>query len=594
MTPTASSDLTRWARLLADTLVRAGVGGAVLSPGSRSTAFAWALLEHPGLECRSVLDERSAGFFALGRAKMTGMPVVLLCTSGTAPSHYLPCVIEASCSCVPLIVLTADRPWELMDCEAPQTVSQTHLFGHHARAHVELGLPDSTPAALRGLRRRVLQAVLRSRWPRPGPVHLNLRARKPLEPMESGIPDSHGFCGKDEPAPTQVFLPRGAPDPQGIAVLATHCRNALRGLIVCGAALPWQAVNAQALGRLAEVTGFVVLAETTSQVRFADDTCFQLGTLCDGFEPLLRSFRFRETARPDCILQFGAPLLSRGWQELCQSTSGLARHAVADHVWPDPQNSLSTLTLGQPTRIAELLTEHLQGSAPSPARTAWRRHWAEANSLSWNVVNRWIGQDWSEGRAVSEVVRALPNGSVLAVGNSLPVREVDYFGQARSADIRVFSQRGANGIDGLLAGAAGAAWAACCPTVLLVGDLGFLHDVGGLAVAADLSVPLAIVVLNNRGGRIFSQLPVARSGAVAPYLQRHWTLSHDLNLTRVAQALGLRSFRVESADAVGLLLAQALARPGPTVLEVIVPPTSSESLAQVIQSELDRSLPPTA
>jgi 2-succinyl-5-enolpyruvyl-6-hydroxy-3-cyclohexene-1-carboxylate synthase len=581
--------LTGWVRLLADSLAEAGVRYAVLSPGSRSTPLAWALLEHPALVCRTVLDERSAGFLAVGWAKMTGSPSLVLSTSGTAPANYLPSVVESSNSGTPLIVLTADRPWELMDALAPQTTDQLRLFGAYARAYVELGLPEIGRPALRGLRRRVLQAVLSTRWPRPGPVQLNARLRKPLEPADAREEPEPPVHALGDAGPTRVYLPVRTPDAAAIELVARECRGAERGLILCGAALPWHAVNPEALAELGEATGFVVVAETTSQVRFALGRDPRV-TLCDGFEPLFRSAAFRRAWRPDCVLEFGAPLLSAGWELCLRESPTLRRHAVAAVGWPDPYNTLSSLTIAEPTLVARALAARLGTTSALPAKAAWRASMAHASRLAWSAVEAETGRSWGESLAVRTVLESLPPGTVLALGSSLPLREVDLCGRAGPTDVQVWSQRGTNGIDGLLSGALGAALGSGRPTTLLVGDLGFLHDVGGLWAARDLELPLAIVVLNNRGGRIFEQLPVARAENVARYFDQHWVLGHTLDLSAITRGFGLRAERIDGATELRAELGQALTRPGATVLEVVLPPESARDFVHAVVTRVDQAL----
>jgi len=578
--------LTGWVRLLADSLAEAGVRHAVLSPGSRSTPLAWALLEHPAFVCRTVLDERSAGFLAVGWAKMTGTPSLVVSTSGTAPANYLPSVVEASNSGTPMVVLTADRPWELMDAMAPQTTDQQRLFGIYARAYVELGLPEPDEETRRGLRRRVVGAVAKARWPRPGPVQLNARLRKPLEPIAQPGPPARVL---DDAGPTRVFLPTREPDAAAIELLARECSAAERGLILCGAALPWQAVDPEALATLAEATGFAVVAETTSQVRFALGRDPRV-TLCDGFEPLFRSAAFRRGFGPDCVLEFGAPLLSAGWEQCLGESPSLRRHAVAAVGWPDPQGTLSSLTIADPTPVARALGARLGTTRALPAKTAWRERMAAANRLVWRVVAAETERSWGESLAVRTVLGSLPPGTVLALGSSLPLREVDLCGRTEPVDVQVWSQRGTNGIDGLLSGAIGAALGSGRPTTLLVGDLGFLHDVGGLWAARDLELPLAIVVLNNQGGRIFDQMPVARAASVARHFAEHWVLSHALDLCAIARAYGLRAERILGASELRAELARALGRPGATVLEVRVPPESARDFVRAVVTGVEQAL----
>jgi 2-succinyl-5-enolpyruvyl-6-hydroxy-3-cyclohexene-1-carboxylate synthase len=581
--------VTGWVRLLVDALAEAGIRQAVLSPGSRSTPLAWALLEHPTLSCRTVLDERSAGFLAVGWAKMTGIPSLVLATSGSAPANYLPSVVEASGSGTPLVVLTADRPWELMDNSAPQTTDQVRLFGGHARAYVELGLPEFAENARRGLRRRVLQAVLSARWPRPGPVQLNARLRKPLEPVATPEPSDRPVHALGDSGPTTPFLPVCAPDRTAVEFVARDCRRASRGLILCGAALPWQAVDPEALAQLAEVSGFAVIAETTSQLRFALGATPRV-IRCDGFELLFRSPAFREQFRPDCVVEFGAPLLSTGWELCLNQWPTLRRHAVTTVGWPDPSNTLSSLTIADPTLTARALATELATTRTPPGREAWRECLAQASGLVRSVVEEETDAGFGESLAVRTVVESLPGGSVLAIGSSLPLREVDLCMRAGPADVQVWSQRGTNGIDGLVSGAVGAALGSRRPTTLLVGDLGFLHDVGALLVARDLELPLAVVILNNCGGRIFDQLPVARAPSLARHFERHWTVPHGLDLSAIAHAFGLRAKRVFGAADLRAEHAEALGRPGVTVLEVLVAPESAQRFLETAVARVNQAL----
>src|SRR4051812_30405975 len=232
MSPTL---LTEWSRLLLGTLTRAGVEHVVLSPGSRSTPFAWAALNEPGLTCHSIWDERVAAFFALGQARVSGRPSLLLCTSGTAAANYYPAVIEASLAQVPLLILTADRPFELQHSAAPQAIDQIKLFGDSARAFFELGAPDESPSALAGIVRSVAHAVHAARGVRPGPVHLNARARKPLEPVTASGPGTSELAAQvDALLDHGPTLALGATLHGDVTRLARACTDTARGVILVG------------------------------------------------------------------------------------------------------------------------------------------------------------------------------------------------------------------------------------------------------------------------------------------------------------------------------------------------------------------------
>ncbi|HEV8244872.1 MAG TPA: 2-succinyl-5-enolpyruvyl-6-hydroxy-3-cyclohexene-1-carboxylic-acid synthase, partial [Polyangiaceae bacterium] len=261
--------LTEWSRLLLGTLARAGVEHVVISPGSRSTPFAWAALNEPKLRCHSVWDERVAAFFALGQARVSGRPSLLLCTSGTAAANYYPALVEASLAHLPVLVLTADRPFELQHASAPQAIDQIKLFGDSARAFFELGVPDASASALQGLVRSVAHAVHAAQNVHPGPVHLNARARKPLEPIAADDLSSRGLRES-----VDALLARGPTETArstlhaDVSRLAQACVETARGVIFVGPEPVYRPEAVRALARLAEITGFPLLCEATSQSRF--------------------------------------------------------------------------------------------------------------------------------------------------------------------------------------------------------------------------------------------------------------------------------------------------------------------------------------
>jgi 2-succinyl-5-enolpyruvyl-6-hydroxy-3-cyclohexene-1-carboxylate synthase len=572
--------LGEWARLLIGSLARAGVQNAVLSPGSRSTPFAWAALHEPRLSCRVLIDERSAGFFALGQAKLTGRPSLLISTSGSAGAHYLPALVEACESRTPVIVLTADRPFELQGCAAPQTIDQTRLFGHHARKFVELGLPDADEAALRALARAASQAVHAARFPEPGPVHLNARAKKPLEPR---APDD--AAGRDleslvasllEQRPTSVTLSTAAPG--SLEWLARTCRAAKRGILVCGELPAWRADRSGAIAALAGELEFAVLCEAPSQLRLALPAPRLAAQVCDAFDLLFRCDALAGRVEPDLILQLGPPPTSGAFERWLAAHPRIERHVIAEHGWPDPQSSAKTLTVADVPSAAALLAGALRDmSSSSEARESRRAFGAtlsRLNGYAWQAVEKEIGAGTtlSEGGATRLVVDALPAGAVLAIGNSLPIRHVDLFCRARAGSVRVLAQRGANGIDGLISSAAGAASASRSPTTLLLGDVAFLHDLGGLHALRGLELPFVIVVLNNDGGRIFEQLPLAKLAGPGDAALDAWLTPHGLELGPAAALYGHAYARVTRPDELRGALAEAHARRGCTLIEVIVPP----------------------
>lgn len=588
--------LTDWASLVLGGFAAAGVTDVVISPGSRSTPFVLAAVRTPGLRCHDVIDERAAAFFALGQARVTGRPSLLLCTSGTAAAHYLPAVIEAGASYTPMLILTADRPFELQDCAAAQTIDQVKLFGDHARRYIELGVPDAAPTALRSLRRVTAQAELLARSPLPGAVHINARARKPLDPSPPRTSDEirlHDEIARllAEPAPL-VAPPRLLPDSAAAAAIARLIRETPRGLLVCGPAPIAQARAREAIFALAAASGYPLLCEGASQVRFAGAT--PPGVLvCDGFDAVLRSRAFREQSHPDLILQIGAPPTSGRWDPYLAAHPGCLRAVIAPHGWNDPQSTATAMLFSEVREGARALCDALagQGLLHAPERSAWSSRFAAANASAWRVIESELASAaaLSEAEVARAVVASLPRESMLAVGNSLAIRAVDTYARGRGeTDALVLSQRGANGIDGLISGAAGAASASGKPLTLLLGDVSFLHDMNGLMLARGLTSPFVVVVLQNDGGRIFEQLPLASTPGVTPAEMAHMTTPHGVELAHAAALFGHRHVRVDTRHALSEALAAAHRARGCTVIEAVVPPHGAALLDGRLNDAIER------
>jgi 2-succinyl-5-enolpyruvyl-6-hydroxy-3-cyclohexene-1-carboxylate synthase len=585
--------LTQWSRLLLGKLVAAGITDAVVSPGSRSTPFVWAALHTPGLRCHSVIDERSAGFYALGMARLTGRPTLLICTSGSAGAHYFPAVIEAALARLPLVVLTADRPLELQDASAAQTVDQTRLFGDFARRFYELGQPDPSPSALFGLCRLAEQAVFHSLHPEPGAVHLNARARKPLEPT-SGDLELEARVDELLAAPPRLSpAPALHADPAAIRRISDACRATKRGLIVLGPAAPG---DFSELAPLVEATGFPVLCEATSQLRFGAHLGVPRERSIDGFEVLLRSPDLAPLLRPELLLRFGTPCTSSALDAL--TGSGRVQEVViARHGFPDPSNRAELVVIGDRNDVARRLTQALvepPNTEHAQERAEFARRWAHANRGVWRVVERVLegAGPLREGAAVRTVIERLPAGTVLTLGNSLPVRDVDLFVPAAERGLTVLHQRGANGIDGLLSGAAGSALLHSGPSALLVGDISFLHDLGGLDLVRRAERPLVLVVIDNGGGRIFDQLPIAPHFAATPSARQFWTTARSYDLGHAARLFGVTYRAPETATELAAELDRAFERPSATLLQVRVVPDSAERDLVAIRAALAEELDP--
>ncbi len=562
----ASNLHTIWAELFLSTLRRAGVVDIVASPGSRSTPLALAAATDHSLRLHVILDERVAAFFALGQARQSGHPTVLICTSGTAPAHYFPAIMEAAQSHIPLLIVTADRPWEDYDCAAAQTVDQVKLFGDYVRHYAELGLPDSQPAALRALVRIAVQAVLRCQHPLPGPVHINARFRKPLEPIPSGTM----IIPKDqlslllESIPATAFASRSEPGTELLMQLQTLCASKRRGVIVCGPAhcgTDQQALR-HAVIRLARKTGYPVWAESTSGVRFGGGA-----GVCGGFDAFLRTSG-SAGRNPQLLIEIGGPVVSSSYASFASRLVDCTRVVVAPFGWNDPIGTALHVN-ADPVHLLHTVCDALQDSPPD---LMWNGHIVDAERRVWESVQAGLADGvLSEGRVAKMLVDALPSDAVLAVGNSLPVRDLDLFCPPDDKPLRVLHQRGASGIDGLISAIAGVRVKTDHPVALLLGDLSAQHDLGGFAALAEATGPLVVVIVQNGGGRIFQQLPIGENTVAAPHFSKLFLTPQAIDFAACAAAFGIAFLRVQDVDSYRSALWQGLASARPLVIEAVVP-----------------------
>ncbi len=557
---------SEWARLFMRALHASGVEHVVLSPGSRSTPLALAADATEGMHVSTCIDERSAAFFALGQGRVTGRPSVLLCTSGSAGAHYFPAVLEAERAHLPLIALTADRPWELTQAHENQTVDQTKLFGGHVRACFELGEPD--PAALRAVPRIAAQAALRAQFPVPGPVHVNARFRKPLEPVASaGDEPWRGELQRcDQRGAPRAFAGRVLPSVDALERVTQLCASARRGLVLVGPA--WgnagQARDKsapalrQALADFLRTSGFACGAEAASDVLHGPE----LSGLCAGALDAWLVALF-ESRPPDVVLCLGAPPTSAAWSRIARAQAPATVIAVAPHDIVDPSAATTDAVVCDATELLGCLSERLAGR---PRDAAYREH---VLALATTADTPLSGDALSEPAIAHTVVAALPAGATLLIGNSQVVRDVERYGGRRNQSLSVLHQRGVSGIDGLIAGAAGARSVvdASRAVVVLLGDVSALHDVGSLALAANASAPLLIVVVNNGGGRIFEQLPIAAQIS-APSLERLFLTPPTEFLAGACAAFQISHARADTAKALSEALRGALHTPRASVIEV--------------------------
>jgi len=493
---------TALASAFAEELARCGVRHAVLSPGSRSTPLALALWRQAEIETTVIVDERSAAFFALGVAQATGVPVAILCTSGTAAANYHPAVCEADHSAVPLLVLTADRPPELRGIGAGQAIDQLKLYGESVRWFCEVGTHDADDGGLLHFRATACRAFAAARGEtRPGPVHLNFALREPLAPLavESDVTatDPLALEGRGDHPLTAVTPIDMEPSQFLLDEVAKHIAEADIGVIVAGRQLDPEL--REPVAHLARVAGFPILAEPTSQLRCGPhDRSYVVTT----YDLLLRDEEFRETASPDLVLRFGEMPTSkplRSWL----AESG-ADQIVIDPLgdWNEPTRRAAALLRADPTELASGWAARLGEDRPAPAM------WLQAERSAREAIETELGSDaLTEPGLQLALGASWGDGELVYTASSMPIRDQEAFLPSNEGDTTFLCNRGTNGIDGLISSGIGAAHATGKPTTIVTGDLGLLHDLGGLAALRDVSTPVRIVVIDNDGGGIFHFLP---------------------------------------------------------------------------------------
>ncbi|HEV7807623.1 MAG TPA: 2-succinyl-5-enolpyruvyl-6-hydroxy-3-cyclohexene-1-carboxylic-acid synthase [Solirubrobacteraceae bacterium] len=536
-------------RAFVDELARCGVREACTSPGSRCSPIVLALVRDGRLRCHSHIDERCAGFFAVGAAKASGLPVAITCTSGTAAANLVPAVVEAWEARVPLVVLTADRPPELREVGAGQSIDQIKLYGNAAKWFFEVGTHDATPERLRWMRMLACRAVWTALDGRPGPVHLNLPLREPLVPPAELGPDRLPGRGGGRP-----WLLRSTPGEDAGAAgraLAVVARDAHRPLVVAGRAEPGLEAIAPACERL----GWPLLADPLSGARRG-------GAAVAHYDLLLRSASFAAAQQPDLVIRCGdlptsKPL--RAW--LDGIDAGVTQLGFDPHsCWHDPSGSLQAVLAADAAATLAATATHAPRADPT-----WLAAWRDADARAAIAIDGVLGDELSEPRVARELGARLPACATLFVASSMPVRDVETYTAVRDDPPRVLCNRGANGIDGTVSSAFGAAAVSAGPVVLLIGDVALAHDVGGLLAARRLGLSLTIVLIDNDGGGIFEFLPVA--GARDAF-EEHVATPHGLDFAHAAALYGCAHERVETVAALRAALERALPRAGTTIVEL--------------------------
>ena len=596
----AATDTYLLLRAFVDELARCGMRVACTSPGSRCAPLVLTLARESRLRCYSHVDERCAGFYALGAAKASGLPVAVTCTSGTAAAELLPAAIEACEARVPLLLLTADRPPELRENGAGQAIDQLKLFGSAAKWFVEVGThEEASPQRLRWIRTLACRAYWTALEGRPGAVHLNFPLREPLVSDDrSGIgqqPDDETGRPDGRPYVTRSPIPAATGGDGEHKRLAELVATARRGVVVAGRYEERR--GGASLGRAAaafcHAARWPLLADPLSGARRG------AGAVAH-YDALLRDKAFATAHRPDLVLRVGDLPVSKPLRTWLAGLGDDVPQVALDPegAWQDPASVLSdSLALEPAAALAELAgpatasadPHDALAGAPAPPRAApdWLASWRTADEQAAEAINGVLADEQiSEPAIAAELGVLLPVGATLFVASSMPVRDIETFWPSREDPPRVLCNRGANGIDGTVSSAFGAACVSDGPVVLLIGDVALAHDIGGLLAAKRLELKLTIVLLDNEGGGIFDFLPVSQTtmarddeppaprsvkeprtqnhlegsaGHGQDIYTRHVATPTGLDFAKAAELYGLAYERVETIPALRAALERALA-----------------------------------
>ncbi|MHB2001166.1 MAG: 2-succinyl-5-enolpyruvyl-6-hydroxy-3-cyclohexene-1-carboxylic-acid synthase [Solirubrobacteraceae bacterium] len=560
-----------------DELARCGVRDACTAPGSRNTPLLIGLAREARLRCHSHIDERAAGFFALGIAKASGLPVAVTCTSGTAAAELLPAAIEAREARVPLLLLTADRPPELRDVGAGQAIDQVKLYGSAAKWFAEVDLEGIGAGGERYARTLACRAYATALEGRPGAVHLNFPLREPLVPP-GALPQPRGGRAGGMPFVDRTpRAPRRERSPTALRELAAGSR---RGVLVAGREERGRPPRdsdrsvAAAAAEFCASSGWPLLADPLSSARRG------AGAIAH-YDALLRQQRLLGELKPDFVLRIGDLPTSKPLRSWLASLDGVPQVALdPEGAWQDPASALSASLAVDPAAALWELTPERRADATVgelAAEADWLPRWRAADASASEAIAAVLASEpISEPAVARELGVLLPEEATLFVASSMPVRDIETFWPARDDPPRVLCNRGANGIDGTVSSAFGVAAAEDGPVVLLIGDVALAHDLSGLIAASRLELKLTIVLLNNGGGGIFDFLPIAsaqsaRAGeerfAAEDLYTRHVATPTGLDFADAAALYRLRHQRVEDVPSFRAALERCLAEPGSAILE---------------------------
>ncbi|NWF88544.1 MAG: 2-succinyl-5-enolpyruvyl-6-hydroxy-3-cyclohexene-1-carboxylic-acid synthase [Ignavibacteriaceae bacterium] len=563
-----------WAELFVQQLEKHGVKFVCISPGSRSTPLTYAFAANKKIKSFPIIDERSSGFFALGLAKTSKTPVVLVCTSGTATAEFYPAIIEAYQSKIPLIICTADRPPELQNVGANQTINQNNIYNNHIRWFIDAGLPQVCKTGLTKILTIAQKAILESSINKMGPVHINFPFKEPFEPasftdeiendLRTAVKKKSGSLLKLTKTSSKI-------DQKILKQLSHRINNQTKGIIVVGLDNYSKGFFA-ACNKLSKIAGYPIFADAASNMRFIFEGNHNILTSYDSY---LRSETFIKNNKPDFIIQFGRNFSSKALSNFiagCKCEKLLVNQ-FGD--WKNPVDKSTSIIASSPEKFCRELLPLIQRKPAT--RNEWLNEFLEIDKTASKIKHDLIAAASfpNEVRIVYELIKHIPQNSNLMVSNSLPIRDLDLVVPLVKKNIKVFHNRGASGIDGIISTALGIAHASEEPTFLLTGDLAFYYDLNSLLTAKRYRNPLNIILINNNGGRIFEVLPISKYKNI---FEEYFATPHNLDFSKLVHAFGGNYKLVKSWTGFKQLLSTKSNDKTFSVLELKTNPTESLSI----------------
>lgn len=555
-----------WSKIFIDQLAALGVQYACISPGFRSTPLTYVLSKNRKIKSFVHIDERSSAFFALGLARSTGKPVVVVTTSGTAVAELYPAIIEAYQQRTPLIICTADRPPELIGTGANQTINQHNIFKNHIRWFRDLGLPSISETGLRHLQRIAIKSFQISLTEDSGPVHLNFPFRKPLEPFSYTdvvnkrisrlIPQRFSNNKSTQPTNSSDII-------KTIGRLTDELAKTNKGIIIAGP-MEYDRELISEIKKLSALLKYPVFADGLSQLRC--NAGKKDKNIISNFNSILKSEKFIHEHDPDLILQFGRTPTSSVLESYLEETNA-HRYLINSYGDKfDPTRNAKAILAIEPKFFCQHLIAKLKENKNILQKSHWLKEFIQADEISERIKYQIIDSTKfpSEPSIIKEIFNRVTSGSNIFIGNSLPVRDLDNFLSNTSKRLFVHFNRGASGIDGITSTALGVATRKR-PTVLITGDLSFLHDINALTIAAKYAIPLIIIVINNNGGGIFESLPIANR---IKNFDKFFIAPHNLDIASIVRSFGISYQLITTKTKLRLQLKNSLNNKVPSVLEI--------------------------